>query len=308
MGHCNTDSIYYRSWQTIKELTDTTISMKYAHSSNIPFGARRVCNMYRHGTLWNNKAAFRCRMRTDKDCPLCRKEDGISHIAGGCSHPTMNRMYTERHNHTGRILLKAISKGDMGSDLVMADLGSASKCAEDEAPILPRSSLPGTIERLLDNAGYEVTKGTSRPDAIIITRWTKPIILIIGFRYCKDTQPTNQLQACRTQHTEFIKSLRQAFPTHTIKLVPIPIGHFGTIYKQCTLLASMKEVGIDCAHAIKCATKMHLDAIQQLHSIVIKTRRHLEHHRTVETPSAIRLQQPLQRPVLASARSGDKPP
>ena len=74
----------------------------------------------------------------------------------------------------------------MGGDLVMADLGSATKCADDDAPILPRSSLPGTIERLLDKA-VRGERGTSRPDAIIITQGTNPTILVIEFKYCKET-------------------------------------------------------------------------------------------------------------------------
>ena len=85
-------------------------------------------------------------MRKDKSCPLCGIEDGVNHIAGGCSHPIMAKMFTERHNHTGRILLKAIAKGSMGGNLVMADLGSASKCSQDGAPILPRNALLGIIE------------------------------------------------------------------------------------------------------------------------------------------------------------------
>ena len=317
MGHCNRDGIYYRSWQAIKEQVDTTISMKYAHTTTTPFGARRICLMYRHGTLWNNKAAFRCRMRTNADCPLCRREDGVSHIAGGCSHPAMARMFTERHNHTGRILLKAISKGGMGSNLVMADLGSADKCAEDDAPILPRSTLPNIIRRILDSGHEAGAPGpygaTSRPDAIIITEESTPTIILIEFKYCKDTQPTNQLQACRTQHAALIKSLTQAFPSHTIKFVPILLGHSGTIYKQYTL-ASMKEVGIDCAHTIKCATKMHLDAIQHLHSIV-KTRRHLESHPALAGghPTPLRPEHPTgaaatYRRSNKRHRSADKPP
>ena len=50
----------------------------------------------------------------------------------------MERIYTARHNSTGRILLRAISKGDLGTDLDMADLGSAAKCDMDGAPVLPR--------------------------------------------------------------------------------------------------------------------------------------------------------------------------
>ena len=70
-------------------------------------------------------------MSKTTNCPLCGHLDGVSHITGGCHHDTMGRMYTARHNSTGRLLLRAISKGDLGTDLVMADLGSAEKCEID---------------------------------------------------------------------------------------------------------------------------------------------------------------------------------
>ena len=48
----------------------------------------------------------------------------------------------------------------------------------------------------------------------------------------------------------------------------------GAIYASHTL-NNMKQLGISNYHARKCAPKMHVDAINHLHSIV-KTRRHLE--------------------------------
>ena len=81
--------------------------------------------------------AFRCQQSNTMQCPLCGLTDGGEHISGGCRHASMERMYTERHNSTGRIVLGAISKGNMGADLVMADLGSAEKCEKGGAPVLP---------------------------------------------------------------------------------------------------------------------------------------------------------------------------
>ena len=57
----------------------------------------------------------------------------------------MERMYTARHHHTGRILLKAISKGSMGAGLVMADLGSAANCEKDGAPVLRHTQVPAEL-------------------------------------------------------------------------------------------------------------------------------------------------------------------
>ena len=182
----------------------------------------------------------------------------------------MERMYTARHNSTGRLLLRAISKGDLGTDLVMADLGSADKCDTDGAPVLPRC--PKELEPFLRKS--DGSNG-SRPDAIILHKsedGIKDTIYIIEFKYCKDTKPEDQLEKCKTQHSTLIDDLKKS--GYTVELVPILIGHSGTIYTSHTL-NNMKQLGISNYHARKCALKMHVDAINHLHSIV-KTRRHLE--------------------------------
>ena len=74
------------------------------------------------------------------------------------------------------------------------------------------------------------------------------------------------------QHSSLISPLRAA--GYKVELVPVLIGHSGTIYTSHTL-DNMKQLGISTYHARKCALKMHVDAINHLHSIV-KTRRHLE--------------------------------
>jgi hypothetical protein len=107
----------------------------------------------------------------------------------------MERMYTARHNSTGRLLLRAIAKGDLGTDLVMADLGSAEKCDMDGAPVLPRC--PKELEPFLRKTdGFS----GSRPDAIILHKsedGNNNTIYIIEFKYCKDTKPEDQLEKCK---------------------------------------------------------------------------------------------------------------
>jgi hypothetical protein len=71
------------------------------------------------------------------------------------------------------------------------------------------------------------------------------------------------------------KLVTMGTPRQNIKLIPILLGHSGTIYIEHTLRA-IEMLGVTAIHARKCATKMHVEAIRQLHSIV-KTRRYLEH-------------------------------
>ena len=56
--------------------------------------------------------AFRCQQSNTMQCPLCGMTDGGEYAS-------MERMYTDRQNNTGRIMLRAVSKGNMGTDLVM---------------------------------------------------------------------------------------------------------------------------------------------------------------------------------------------
>ena len=150
----------------------------------------------------------------------------------------------------------------------MAVLGSADKCGIYGAPVLPRC--PKELEHFLRHH----TGRNSRPDAIILRKGADgtDTISIIEFKYCKDTKPEDQLEKCMTQHSSLIAHLRAA--GFKVELVSVLIGHSGTIYTSHTL-DNIKQLGISTCHARKCALKMHVDAINHLHSIV-KTRRHLE--------------------------------
>ena len=86
----------------------------------------------------------------------------------------------------------------------------------------------------------------------------KNTIYIIEFKYCKDTKPEDQLEKCKTQHSILIDELKKF--GYTVELVPILIGHSGTIYTFHTL-NNMKQLGISNYYARKCALKMHVDAI-----------------------------------------------
>ena len=64
---------------------------------------------------------------TNDACPLSNQADSGSHILGGCLHPEMKKMTTFRHDAAHRLVLKGISKGKLGSSLIIADVGSAEK-------------------------------------------------------------------------------------------------------------------------------------------------------------------------------------
>jgi hypothetical protein len=274
-GTSNKFSFYFRAWQKARNLLDGKASNAFLYHPAVTFQEQKTALNYRYGTLWSNNMAKKHGLRTCNTCPICPREDGIGHIAGGCTHPTMERMYTERHNAIGRILLRAIAKGNFGEYIRATDLGSEGKSNADGAPHIPFNSLPTNLQTILDCP--TTTEDTrTRPDIILITPpkpgSDKPTLLLVELKTCRCTHHNYQLLHCQQQHQQLIERLAHQY---NVKLIPILIGHSGTIYTDHTL-EGMKQLGIDDDKVSKCASKMHIATIKQLHSIVM-TRRHLEH-------------------------------
>ena len=114
----------------------------------------------------------------------------------------------------------------------------------DGAPVLSRC--PKELEQFLR---HHTTGRNSRPDAITLRKGADgtETILIIEFKYCKDTKPEDQLEKCMTQHSSLISQLRAA--GYKVELVPVLIGHSGTIYTSHTL-DNMKQLGISTVHTM----------------------------------------------------------
>ena len=268
LGRSNQASAYYGFWQRIKPKTDAAASNAFmSNPACVTQAQRRTALLYRTGCLHNQKRAKRFGMVKSDACPLCRQPDGCSHIASGCRHAAMERMYTERHNRAGRILLRAISKGDRGNDLVMADVGSAAKCDADGAPTLninhvPLSLLPypkPATEQQRENHLSALRR--LRPDALLVSQGSSESatkITIIEVKYCIDTKPEDQMARAREQHQELIRRLVEAgYSARNISICPLLVGVSGTIYKRTI-------------KALKSLTKLHTEAIRSLHDIVAR--------------------------------------
>eukprot|EP00983_Pelagomonas_calceolata_P003028 100214-Pelagomonas_calceolata.AAC.1 len=66
--------------------------------------------------------------------------DSSLHILSGCQCLANDNMVTERHNIGGRMLLKVVSKGSYGSNLLQMDLGSADLLAQYDLHITEQLS------------------------------------------------------------------------------------------------------------------------------------------------------------------------
>jgi hypothetical protein len=92
---------------------DGALSNVYQTHALCKHGQRITVVAYCCGVLHSAKRAKMYGFCDTDACPLCGQPDGGSHIASGCQHNTMTRLYTERHNKAGRMVLSCISKGSM---------------------------------------------------------------------------------------------------------------------------------------------------------------------------------------------------
>eukprot|EP00983_Pelagomonas_calceolata_P042802 1138661-Pelagomonas_calceolata.AAC.1 len=110
-------------------------------------------------------------MSTSLQCPLCGELDSALHILSGCKNSTMSYMVTEQlvgHNIASRILLKAISKGPLGSGIASMDIGRADRLALHNQQIPEHATkrpLPKYIFPLCFPDKDRLT--SSQPDAIL---------------------------------------------------------------------------------------------------------------------------------------------
>jgi ribonuclease HI len=284
LGTANKDSIYYKAWKATANIAERAHSNRFMRDAGITHTERRTALLARTGTLWNQKTAYRFKMASNSTCPLCKQEDSIGHISSGCQHRTMEKMYTERHNQAGRIILKAISKGSKGRALVMADLGTSEKCEADGAPALHLNHVPLHLLPYPSNCTEQEKKEHRaglrklRPDIMLVTGDTAATrhITIVELKFCSDTRHEAQLQHCKEQHETLVNRLAaEGHDRRRINIFPILVGAYGTIFLLHTIEA-LKTLGVAHKQAQKCAKKLHLEAIRYLHKIV-STRRHLEH-------------------------------
>ena len=283
LGGANTDSVYYRSWAQTTCMADGTLSNACTHPGTLPPGHLRTLLRWRTGTLWNQKLAHRYRMAPSSACPLCHEEDGGMHIASGCQHPTMQCMYTERHNIVGRCLLKAIQKGSKGACIVSADVGSKERCEDEGVHWVGCTNVPDCMLAPLPCTGParadEERPINTRPDIMLHVKGNTrqdDVIYIVEIKTCRDTDVQRQLSNATAQHGGLLERLQTAgYRAVNIMIVPFLIGVSGTIYTEHTL-AAMEKLGVDSERARKCARKIHALMADQMHSIVINRRR-LEH-------------------------------
>jgi hypothetical protein len=201
-------------------------------------------------------------------------------------HKQVKKVIIGRHNKAGQFIMKAIGKGRLGNDVIMADV-----CSQQNV----ESLLPGTLttripDWLLPNLDESVKKKL-RPDGMLLChreyvglRYKKfnPYkdeinknwpIKIVEIKYTSDTdQGAKVLTACQ-QHARLLKLLCDD-GWKDVQVIPVCLGVSGTITK--TVVDNLRELGVVDVNAMdRLLTKLHFHAVDCLHSLVV-LRRQLE--------------------------------
>eukprot|EP00983_Pelagomonas_calceolata_P080338 1155104-Pelagomonas_calceolata.AAC.6 len=127
---------------------------------------------YRTGTLYNQKHVVRYKRSTSMTCPLpgCRHMDSAIHILSSCQCPVIRNVVTERHNIACRMVLKLVSEGSYGANLVQLDAGNINRLAQHDLQVLEQTSNRAVPFYLFKPMILiQARCNSSRPDAILVT-------------------------------------------------------------------------------------------------------------------------------------------
>lgn len=169
----------------------------------------------------------------------------------------------------------------MGAYVVMMDLGKAGEIdqqgrdqegGQQPPRRIPRDALPDAMP---EGVKAEMTRH-SIPDAFLYQPATQEHparYVIVEIKYCRDTDPRQQLDAAQNQHKPLEMAIRAAPPEAIVQYVPIMLGVGGTIFKSCTI-EPLSQLGIQKGALNTLKYKLHRHAVKQLHWIYKVKRRH----------------------------------
>ena len=275
-GMANRATCYFEAFKRIEERLDLPASNEYMTSGKIKYAERKTALRYRYGTMWTRKMAYRCGHAPSSKCLLCGDEDGGHHTASGC--PALKRMYINRHNKVGRLIMTRVLRGRKGAFVIQMDLGSTENCAEDgimahQSRNIPWEFLPRGLKEAVQQAQGTTDK---RPDGMLY----KPKIgnnpaeyWIIEVKICRDSDPTGQQSKADYQHQVLIDKIKDIDPTAKVWYYPLLVGVAGTIYNSTTM--NLQALGIKGQALKQCISEVHTAAVKSLHSIYT-TKRKLE--------------------------------
>jgi len=243
-GRANTTGVYYSKWKVAHTGMDGPASSAFMQSKEITYTERKKAIRYRYGGLYTAKLAHRYGHANSDKCPLCGQPDGGHHAVSAC--PALSQPVTARHHKAGRLIMRAIQTGRQGASLVMADVGNEQHCQEDGLQQLPHripltalpTSMPESLKQKLSK--HKIPDGMLFRPA---TPMKRSKYIIIEIKYCRDSDPTPQMDRANQQHTALCEAIKQHDQEATVKIITIPLGVSGAIYTNT--LHALKELGVN---------------------------------------------------------------
>jgi hypothetical protein len=294
-GASKLSTVYFTSWRDTEDGRDPC-SHHMMHSKDITQAERSTALRYRTGTMYTAKMRHRYKQADTPTCLLCGQVDGGHHTAAGC--PALTRMYISRHHKAGQAIARAIADGRHGAHLVMTDVGKyqddagadaasherAEGVAGEDTPEVDPQKLPHRIpiSALPENMSHSDKQAAiknSVPDAFLRCpperQGEGSSYMIAELKYCRDTDPEQQLQRAHQQHEELATSLRKCIGVKDrVTAVPIMLGVSGGIFKKQTI-DTLQQLGVQGDMLTKLKYKLHRIAVKHLHWIH-KTKRKKE--------------------------------
>jgi ribonuclease HI len=270
-GTANTQTVYFASWKRSEHGRDPS-SYHFMNTTKVTQAERSTALKYRTGTLCTAKLLCRFKICSTSACVLCGAEDGGHHMAAGCSACT--RMYIHRHNKAGRMILKAVMEGRRGGEVVMMDVGrgEGAEGAEQQVPSrIPMCVLPPQMN---DSIKRRISS-YSKPDIFTYQPGTADVpdkYTVVEIKYCRDTDPEQQLARAATQHEDLVYALQQADPAAHVQYVTIMLGVSGGIFTLDTL-EMLRTLGVTGMALDRLKYALHIQAIKELHWIYTSKRK-----------------------------------
>lgn len=268
LGDSNTQAVYYSAAAAIEAAVDP-VSHAFLTSTEATFKETTNALKVRTGTFYSQKRAFWYgRAPTDK-CLLCGQPDGTLHAVSGC--PGLELAVTKRHNDAVTMIGKCVLTGEQGAQLASMDISKERQ--QDEGLLPTPSRIPAQIfPPAMTQTDRRQLIAKHRPDLVLYERLEHPQrhkYTFVEIKYCRDTQPTDQVARAEQQHAELINTLRRHNEAGniTVELVVLPLGVAGTMYSSVKTDLQDK-LGITGPTLNKLMRKLHYHAINALTKII----------------------------------------
>ncbi len=290
LGRANVDTVYYQAWDEMSIQIEHKYSHLFLTTPMSDIWLTRKIMQYRYGLLPTYKYLNRIKKAPHNICPLCGQPDGGHHAVSACS--ALSKSVTLRHNDAGTAIVAAVASGTKGGLLIMSDVGISKRLPHAKLPqgmhtsrLLHDHPLPATMPK---QAQAVLRSSRSIPDMILYQyhyRSDNREYTIVEIKYCRDTDPGDQLARAATQHENLAQSLESADPTAAINRINLVLGVSGTMYKS--LISDLEELGVTGAplkHLLKslhCISVTHLGKIWKHRQALIAVQNQNE---TVDQP------------------------